>query len=236
MADEKEAKERKKKFDLNVPAELRAIEDLVVDWRRHQGQYILTLEDPVITTLYVSKVPMGFAFETKTVFSAPLTLVNKESMDSVKKQAYRELKRMEFDLHYKGIIRRTPVFVPRIDFEFLSKALGGVTPRSDLIDKLNSDKELIDMVRSIKPSDIRARLKSMDVPTFMPGDKVAAAMVEANYYKDPGEITWIIIFTGYYPRTPGVSKKVRASFNALKRICDHVIRTYKEVLFEVGGV
>jgi len=210
---------------------VKALGDLVesFDDRMGRGCYV-RLKDPLVNNLYITQVPIGFSFDVKTIMTTSLTLISKENMDKEGRRIYQTMKGMECVLEYSGFLTKKPMFVQRPELTTLSKMVKGLSVDLTLIRKLNDDRELISLVKSLKPSDIRVLLKSYDIPTFAPGDKVSMLVTEADYFNDPGEVTWIISLTAMFHASIFYKRNIMKAFNILKIIASHIDSSFKQLL------
>ena len=216
-------------FGTSIKRVVRALGNVVEEYKDVGRGYVIKLRDPLVRELYLTQVPVGFSFDVKTIMSTAITLVPKEGMDEGGKRLYRLMKGMECVLEYRGFLPRRPVFVSRPELSSLRSMVSGLEVSAALADRLNEDRELMSLVRSLKPSDIRVLLKSYELPTFMPGDRVGMLMTEADYYGDPGELTWIITMSVMLPATVFYGRNVRKSLEILRRIARHIDETFKRV-------
>lgn len=209
---------------------VRALGDLVESFDYRGGRMcFIKLKDPLVNNLYITQVPIGFSFDMKTIMATSLTLISKENMNDEGKRIYQTMKGMECVLEYSGILAKKPSFVQRPELATLSKMVNGLSVNSMLRERLNKDQELISLLKSLKPSDVRVSLKSYDLPMFMPGDKVGMLVSEANYFNDPGEVTWIISLSAMLPASIFYKRNVMKAFNIIKIIAKHVSESFKSL-------
>jgi len=209
---------------------VKALGDLVESFDDRMGRgCFVKLKDPLVNNLYITQVPIGFSFDVKTIMTTSLTLIPKKDMDERGKRIYQTMKGMECILEYSGILVKKPSFIQRPELATLNKMVSGLSVSSTLRERLNDDQELISLIKSLKPSDVRVMLKSYDIPTFMPGDKVGMLMSEADYFNDPGEVTWIISLSAMLPASIFYKRNVMKAFNIIRMIADHVNESFKSL-------
>lgn len=212
---------------------VKALGDLVESFDDRMGRgCFVKLKDPLIKNLYITQVPVGFSFDVKTIMTTSLTLVSKEDMDDKGKRIYQVMKGMECILEYSGVLIKKPFFTQRPELMTLGKMVNGLSVNPTLRERLNSDQELLSLIRSLKPSDVRVLLKSYDVPTFMPGDRVGMLMNEADYFNDPSEVTWIISLSAMLPASIFYKRNVMKAFKIIKVIASHVSESFKDLLMK----
>ncbi len=214
---------------------VKALGDLVREWKDlGGGGFTIKLNDELIPELHVMHVPVSFSLDVKTIMTAPITLIPKGEMNEKGRKIYQIMKGMECILEYEGFISKKPIFRVRPDLNSLNKYLGGcLSISSSLADRLNSDTKLLSLLKSVKPSDLKILLKSFDIPTFMPGDRVGMLMAEAEYYSDPSELTWIISLTTLIPVTIFFRRNILRNLEILRAVAYHVRNLYEEIIKEI---
>jgi len=209
---------------------VKALGDLVESFDDRMGRgCFVKLKDPLVNNLYITQVPIGFSFDVKTIMTTSLTLIPKKDMDERGKRIYQTMKGMECILEYSGILVKKPSFIQRPELATLNKMVSGLSVSSTLRERLNDDQELISLIKSLKPSDVRVMLKSYDIPTFMPGDKVGMLMSEADYFNDPSEVTWVISLSAMLPASIFYKRNVMKAFNIVRIIAGHVNESFKNL-------
>lgn len=203
---------------------VKALGDIVESWQDLGGKGILIrLKDDLVRELHVMHVPIGFSFDLKTIMTTSLTYIPREEMNEQNKKVYQIMKGLECILDYQGFLLKKPYFKTRPELHTLNKQLGGaIKIDNTLLDRLNQDQKLISLIKSLKPSDVRVMLKSFDVPTFMPGDKIGMLAAEVEYYNDPSEVTWLISISLLIPVTVFFARNVKKALNIIRHIAYHL--------------
>ncbi|RLE72583.1 MAG: hypothetical protein DRJ45_01615 [Thermoprotei archaeon] len=207
------------KLDLKTPLEVRVLKDKIAEWKSRGGILYIKFKDSYFEDLYIRTQSISFSFDVKHIFTVPISIINRGDMNEKYVKLYRILKGMEAQLEYKGIINRKPFFINLSKLNRLKNFLPDLKISNTLISILNNDKELLELIRKIKPGELTIGLKSMfDTFVYFSASPEAILHSEATYYKEPTEIMWLIMLSVMLIRGPSYKKSLSGIYKILNKI------------------
>lgn len=219
------------KPDLQTPFIVRVFGDKVKEWKKVGGATQLIFHNSKFSEMYVLRVPIPLSFDVKHVFIAITPVVSREKMNQEMKEAYKLLKGTEATLKYRGLFSRTPFFDHLPKLSQLKAYIPELEISNLVTARLNSDTELLKLIKDVKPGKINIELKS--IPEYMVfGGQAGDARMQAEvyYYSDPTEITWITTLETMIIRGPKVRKSSGKILEILNRISQHLIDASSSII------
>ena len=194
------------------------------------GVYIELVEGLNIRELVNLREPAGgLSMDLKDYFIAGLQVLPREEMGEEGVKLYRRLKGLEAILEYRGLLRNKPVFVSR---PALRRVSPSIMVDDALANELNSDAELMRLIKWLKPSSFRVLLKS--VSEYLAREDRGLLEMEREYFEEPAEVTWVLVVSVILPRGLGFKKRVKGVIEMLDRAARHVLEVTSRVRMEVA--
>lgn len=192
---------------------------LMKDWKRVEGGIYITLREGlnIDHLLNIKELAGGVSMDVKDYLISGVSIIPRGAMRSEHVELYRKLKGLECTIRYGGLLRNRPIFVSRPALRLISDEI----KTSDyLVNKLNNDRELMRLIKYVKPSDLRVLLKSVDEAMHGPEEDLLEA--EREYYRDPREITWVIVLGAVFVRGLSYRKKIESAIGIIDRVAQHL--------------
>ncbi len=205
---------------------LKILEDKIdiLDRKKDRNSLIVIPKNSPIESLYITFKPIPLSLERLTVFIADIPV----SQISDHQKVYQSLKSMECEIDYIGIIFKKPLFISRKELFNLKDKLKGLEIRKDLVNQLNSDKDLLKNIRKLKLHKVELKLNlvndvDVELPDEIKVDKVSQLYEIASYYNPPSNIHWNVVIEAYLVRGLTYPKKVFLTYKILENISYKII-------------
>lgn len=205
-------------FGDDLPIEAKLLKDYLKSTIRVQGGWQLNLSwNKSFDKLLVLYRNIPLSFDKVTIYMAMSDFVKKENIDDKWKQVFPKLLGNSSSLGWSGFIFKKPFFSSsNLKTE---KLLQGLTKEEVLSSMLNSKKDLIELIKKIKPESA-----SLDLSV-----NIASQASLAQFLENPTEISWVASLEKYIIREPGVSGLIKNITSAL----DLMIKTAKEYSLKI---
>lgn len=153
---------------------------------------------------------LGFG-ETKWYVTAVYEVIGRGHMNSETAELYRRLKGMECEVEVKGTIRKKVIFKPNRSLAELKLQIPTLQVSDRLCKTLERNKEIADLVKAIKPSEMSIGLHSIPELLQTPGESSTSMdpITEKTiyYFNNPTSITWIATLSTLFQEGPFVHRK-----------------------------
>ena len=221
----------------NLPAELQCIKDKIKEWIFLGGDFYLIKSNNSILKEFSFKkrpmqagIPIQIPFGDKvSVFTGIVEVVDKNSMNATYKDLYRKLKNMETQLNWSRFMRK-PYFGPHHTLETVQSFIPSIRVDNTLSGKLNSDKQLISLIKKIQPDNLSVTLSVVDPEQqFLVSSKEDFKNMLVAYYEDPKSITWIITLEKAILRDFFFVQTCRGVYDILERVAVYVYNLSREM-------
>jgi len=227
-------------FLMSEPLIVKALKERVLKWERARGGVVIIKPaSKNFTSLEISHIPIGFfGFERKTQITCTIDAVSESEMNEQWSKVYRHLKRLECELAWKGIPRR-PIFINSKSLEPLALSLPGFQINPELTKILNLNKDIISLIKTIRPDDVRIQLLS--TPQKIIGENRTSNLSEETqpldvilkFYQSPEKITWLVTITKMLEQGLSYQKIIDALysfFEMISIILKTVTKKYYDIL------
>ncbi len=179
-----------KRFSASTPFFMRFLDKHLKDWLQQEDAILAyPKEDARFTELTVVPRRISITGERVWRFSFNVPIIPPELMKKEYVAVYQRLKNMECELEWRGFLRRKPAFKEDALLQVLSKYIPTLQENEDIINALNSDLKILDLVKKVKPEELRVSLFSWQVPVQTEDEYLK---IVQHYYYNPDRITWII--------------------------------------------
>jgi len=208
-----------------VPEIVRALENRIENWDYTVGGILIHLKDSLFKGLIVKYVPMSIGFEYKNQFICSTVIMPEEDMDASHYSQYRELKRLECQIRWSGVIKKIAKFVTSPELIDLQSYIPELKISDELISALNSNSELTNLISSLRPDDLAVTLDSVNA-SDMASVRSREDLLEckAKFYRKPTKIVWLNIVSMMLIRRPYYQKRAENLIRILNLISREVIR------------
>jgi len=218
------------KYSLTTPFIVRYLENHIKKWVESGDTIYIEPLEASFDGLFVRSHWISLSFDRKWEFSSTLNLVSDKDM-ARKFEAYRKLKELECELGWRGFLRREPYFKTFSQLLKLGSMISQFKPNSKLVENLNTDSEIIRLIKDVRPDQVAVTLHSINessMPLISTEEDYFRALV--NYYNDPLRISWNV--TSFRCLHAGLSHKrnVIGMFNILDKISSHIRQVSMEFL------
>jgi len=176
------------------PVVVQALGSMVESWSSiSPNEVSIKLRDSSIPRIVVRSVPTMMGFEPKIEFIGLIDIIPEERMREECRKLYQELKNLEFETEWSGLLGRTLVFKPYFEIQRSQRFIAGLRPKNDLINALKQSQALTDLIYETHPHEVYATLQSLDPSDlrFMKSEEEFLKL-KADFYRNPSRITWII--------------------------------------------
>ncbi|MCS7119833.1 MAG: hypothetical protein RMJ07_06650 [Nitrososphaerota archaeon] len=206
---------------------------------RHIQNYTLTSGGTILADPKPPSFIHGLAFrqsvvgifgfgETKWHIIGIHEMFKKSEMNDESVKLYRMLKGMECVIEVKGILRKEVVFKPHPDLDRLKKYIPMLEISERLCNILKQKMRVVDLIKSINPSDLSICLYSGQVgtETLSETDTANASIYQkiAAYYENPDRVTWLVNLSTLFQEMPFIEKKA----NSIIQLFNEIFRTVGE--------
>ena len=177
---------------------LRYFKDRLVTWGvDRDGHLAVKLRDSPFDTISIRIRAILFG-EHEVMLTGRRTMVPRERMSEREKRAYVRLKRAEFDVEWRGLLRRRYFCASSPSLEVLSKLLSerGMAPLNQdagLCQEILSNEEIGRVLVDLRPEAVRAYLHTGYAPSGASPKEIEAEMLD--FFQDPEELRWEIEVT-----------------------------------------
>ncbi|MGB9759374.1 MAG: hypothetical protein ACP5KW_07150 [Thermoproteota archaeon] len=205
-------------FGDDSPLEAKLLKDYLRSVIRIQGGWQLNLSwNKSFDKLLILYRSIPFSFDKVTIYMAVSEFVKKEDIDDKWKQAFPKLLGNASSLGWSGFIFKKPFFSS--SNTKTERLIQGLVKGEALSNMLNSKKDLMDLIKKIKP----------DSATIDLSINVTSQASLAQFLENPTEISWVASLEKYIIREPGISGLIKNVMSAL----DLMIATAKEYSLKV---
>jgi len=208
-----------KRSDKDAPLVIKFLSDYVKKWQKTGNTILMTLRNTKLESMRVRFPSIFMSFETKTEFSTRLDVVPHDRMDSKNIRLYRRLKGMECQLAYKGIFQKKPFFEIHDSLKKLRSYLPDLAISPALRDFLSKDKELMSLIKELKPDNVEILLSSlnpMEILSSKQEDNLIPIIVD--FYLNPPFISWEVFVTKMISKGFRMQKKYINMMKLVERI------------------
>jgi len=161
-----------------------------------------------------------------------LEVVRQDQMGPDAEKLFRQLKRLECELTWKGILKKRPFFEPYKALKLLVSRLPDIQPDTALAGRLGTDDLLTRHLKSAKPDSMVFYLASTYQLSYEDEDEFMEDVVE--FYRKPQGITWNVALYKGISRNPGVRGLVTNLYDALDRSVGIVKQVTRPIAKECG--
>lgn len=205
-------------FGDDLPLEAKLLKDHLKSVIRVQGGWQLNLSwDKSFDKLFILYRGIPFSFDKVTIYMALSNFVKKEDINDKWKQVFPKLLGNSSSLGWSGFIFKKPSFSS--SNTKTEKLVQGLVKEETLSNMLNSKKDLMDLIKKIKP----------DSATIDLSINVTSQASLAQFLENPTEISWVASLEKYIIREPGIGGLIKNIMSAL----DLMIATAKEYSLRV---
>jgi len=201
---------------------VRCLGSRVLDWEKVRGGGVLVhLKNSSLDKLIaVPGRAISFTGErARWRFIGSKKIVDENEMDEEHQILYRQLKGLECELVWKGVVLRKPQFeVSRVLLSARNRRILSSVPLTDqLANELNRDTAIMNLIR-------KNRLESLYVGLIPPCENESNIASVCAFYEKPTKIEWIILATQYMWSGIPYRKKVLDLCDLMELICNIAIK------------
>jgi len=215
-----------KKFPASTPFFMRFLDKHLKEWVL-QGDAILArpVETANFTELIVIPRQISITGEKVWRFSFNAPIIQPEKMKKEHKKLYQHFKNMECQLDWKGFLRRTPVF--KIDplLQALSKHIPSIQENDQITAMLNSDTEILNLAKRVRPEELRVSLFSLHAPVQTEDEYLKTVR---QFYNSPDRIAWVIMIEKNFSVIMG-NKRYERTLDAIFILGNLMARITKDI-------
>ncbi len=214
------------------PLPIYYLRDRVEKWGTSGDSVVIIPKSASFDELHVRRVFLQWGFgEFKWQFTGFITVVPKEQINEKSVRLYRTLKNLETDLKWEGLLLRKPFFAASASLRNLALHIEGLRPNEELAQKLNSNHQILDLVRRVKPDLLRIRLESvqMEDTGFSSPDETEPVHLIRRYYEKPYRVMWLIAVTRMNLPNPWIGGLMKDSYALLDAVAESVRKETDEV-------
>lgn len=205
-------------FGDDSPLEAKLLKDYLKSVIRVQGGWQLNFSwNKSFDKLLILYRNIPLSFEKVTIYMAVSDFIQKEHIDEKWKKTFPKLLGNTSSLGWSGLIFKKPFFSS--SNTKTERLVQGLVKEEALSNMLNSKKDLMDLIKKIKPDSA-----SIDLSI-----NVTSQASLAQFLENPTEISWVASLEKYIVREPGIGGLVKNIVSAL----DLMIATAKEYSLKV---
>ncbi|MBO3758003.1 MAG: hypothetical protein QXS21_00025 [Thermoproteota archaeon] len=205
-------------FGDDLPLEAKLLKDYLRSVIKVQGGWQLNLSwNKSFDKLLILYRNIPLSFDKVTIYMAVSEFVKKEDIDSKWKQTFPKMLGNSSSLGWSGLLFKKPFFSS--SNTKTEKLIQGLVKDEVLSNMLNSKKDLMDLIKKIKPDSA-----SVDLSI-----NVTSQVSLTQFLDNPTEISWVASLEKYVMRGPGITGLVKNIISAL----DLMIATAKEYSLKV---
>ena len=216
---------------LKDPLPIHYLKDRVESWGVSGDSVVIIPKDASFDELHVRRMFIEWGFgEFKWQFTGFISVVSKEEMKETSVRLYRMLKNLETDLKWRGFFLKKPVFGTSTNLRDLALEINGLKPNEELAEILNSNDQVLKLVRRAKPDMLKMRLESIHLDGIeLYADAMEPLHLVRKYYEKPYRVMWLIAITRVNLPNPWIGNLIKDLYNLLDVLGELVKRKTDEV-------
>jgi len=214
-----------------VPLPIHYLKERVESWGVLGDSVIIIPKNASFDELHVRRTFIDWGFgEFKWQFTGFINVVSREEMNGRSVKLYRMLKNLETDLKWMGLLSKKPIFEVSPDLRNLALHIEDIRPNGELAEILNSNDQILKLVRRVRPDLLRIRLESIHLEDIeQSSGKMEPLHLVRRYYENPHRVMWLIALTRINLPNPLIGNLMKDSYNLLDCLAEVVKRKTDEV-------
>jgi len=193
-----------------------------------ENRTLIIPKDANFSRLTISREKLT-ATEHTWLFTATKTLLKKDKKPQITK-IFQYLKGCDSELVKKGLLRKSYSFSPLRVLTTLKRKIPRLEIRAELTNRLNADKQILEIVERIKPDTLRIIFSGGIVPPPPPDVDSHKFLLDTHerLYNNPEEITLIIEMEKHFYGVWDQTKLVRKIYEGTDLLFASVLTFFEE--------